>query len=406
MKTKSDRACQTAGGKFTRVNYYHGLLLTEEDFRVEQAYFTEKLKLHNRLHGFGIVWGLCVELPEETDPCLGIPEGTEHVAVLRAGYALDRCGHDIVVCKDQAIILDRWIEDLCRGCPPEKISNATDSEDVTVQAETECDDPAALPRKLYIALCYDECYAEPREQYITDCDQRPQRQYTRVREGYRIDILAEDEVGCCGGVPECKGKTCGCEGKCDCRCGGCPGIDCQCCGSACLVIGCIEVICRDPDTCETKIRLCDGFKPPYALAVSTPCGNWERAQQALLRAACCRGDWVDVSVVIGKPTRVGLSMLQGMLGLEQDLEVIPCSEVSQEMLCKIACATPCVEKGTQVVVITDEEYQCVLFLLPLQQYVRNEKRYKSVPPSAEAVKATLALKKKSPAKKKSAKKRS
>ena len=51
-----------SSGKFKRVNYFHGMLLTEEDFVDEQTYLREKLKLHNRLHGAGVVWGLELEL--------------------------------------------------------------------------------------------------------------------------------------------------------------------------------------------------------------------------------------------------------------------------------------------------------------------------------------------------------
>src|SRR5439155_8263842 len=41
------------------LSYVHGQLLTAIDLQTEQAYFREKLKLHNRcLHGYGIVCGL------------------------------------------------------------------------------------------------------------------------------------------------------------------------------------------------------------------------------------------------------------------------------------------------------------------------------------------------------------
>ncbi len=55
--------------EFKRLNYFHGQLLGFQDFRTEQAYFREKLKLHNRcLHGYGTVCGLMVR-----------PEPGEHV---------------------------------------------------------------------------------------------------------------------------------------------------------------------------------------------------------------------------------------------------------------------------------------------------------------------------------------
>lgn len=53
-----------------RLNYFYGQLLGAEDFRAEQNYFREKLKLHNRcLHGYGVVCGLRV-VPEPVElPC-------------------------------------------------------------------------------------------------------------------------------------------------------------------------------------------------------------------------------------------------------------------------------------------------------------------------------------------------
>jgi hypothetical protein len=52
-----------------RLNYFYGQMLGVNDFRTEQAFFREKLKLHNRcLHGYGTVCGLkvvAVPLPEE-----------------------------------------------------------------------------------------------------------------------------------------------------------------------------------------------------------------------------------------------------------------------------------------------------------------------------------------------------
>ena len=46
---------------FLRNKYFAGKVLTAEDLELEQNYFREKLKLHNRaLHGFGVVSGLDV----------------------------------------------------------------------------------------------------------------------------------------------------------------------------------------------------------------------------------------------------------------------------------------------------------------------------------------------------------
>jgi hypothetical protein len=64
--------------------------LTEEDLNRLDHYLVEKNKLHNRyLHGWGVVCGLQV-----------ICHQCEGLVTVKAGYAIDPCGHDIIVCDD------------------------------------------------------------------------------------------------------------------------------------------------------------------------------------------------------------------------------------------------------------------------------------------------------------------
>ena len=68
-----------------RPRFFTGKLLTTEDLALEQEYFREKLRRHNRsLHGFGIVSGLKVT----TD--------SGKIAV-DAGMALDCQGNEVVI---------------------------------------------------------------------------------------------------------------------------------------------------------------------------------------------------------------------------------------------------------------------------------------------------------------------
>ncbi|MDQ2922540.1 MAG: hypothetical protein M3R52_13130 [Acidobacteriota bacterium] len=68
-----------------RPRFFTGKLVTAEDLALEQLYFLEKLKRHNRsLHGFGIVSGLKVT----TD--------SGKIAV-DAGMALDCQGNEVVI---------------------------------------------------------------------------------------------------------------------------------------------------------------------------------------------------------------------------------------------------------------------------------------------------------------------
>jgi hypothetical protein len=58
---------------FDRIHYFYGQMLGVREFAGEQAYFREKLKLHNRcLHGYGAVCGLAVT-PVGVEPPCGPP---------------------------------------------------------------------------------------------------------------------------------------------------------------------------------------------------------------------------------------------------------------------------------------------------------------------------------------------
>jgi hypothetical protein len=73
-----DNPCNLAGGEtacadlpeLKRLNYFHGQMLGVNDFRTEQHYFREKIKLHNRcLHGYGTVCGLKVGAVPTAQEC-------------------------------------------------------------------------------------------------------------------------------------------------------------------------------------------------------------------------------------------------------------------------------------------------------------------------------------------------
>jgi hypothetical protein len=71
-----------------RERFFDGQLLTAAEFEAEQRYHLEKRRLHNRmLHGFGVVDGLGVS----------VPDGTDTAVVVSPGFALDRSGNEIIV---------------------------------------------------------------------------------------------------------------------------------------------------------------------------------------------------------------------------------------------------------------------------------------------------------------------
>jgi hypothetical protein len=69
-----------------RNRFFSGKLLTQQDLELEQDYFRERLKRHNRyLHGFGVVFGLKVSKRGRT------------TIIVSAGLAIDCQGNEIVV---------------------------------------------------------------------------------------------------------------------------------------------------------------------------------------------------------------------------------------------------------------------------------------------------------------------
>ncbi|HUS12849.1 MAG TPA: hypothetical protein VMZ30_20435 [Pyrinomonadaceae bacterium] len=76
-----------------RLRFFPGQVLTAESFELEQHYFREKLKRHNRtLHGFGIVSGLKVIVQSGQ-------------ITVEPGLALDCEGNELVVSSAQTVAL-------------------------------------------------------------------------------------------------------------------------------------------------------------------------------------------------------------------------------------------------------------------------------------------------------------
>ena len=93
---ESDHGCvECEVPQLARNHYFTGKLLVERDFTDEQRYFVGKDRRHNQyLHGRGTVCGLkVVEHPN--------PACRSKYVVVRPGYAIDCCGREIIVRKDE-----------------------------------------------------------------------------------------------------------------------------------------------------------------------------------------------------------------------------------------------------------------------------------------------------------------
>lgn len=345
MLTKNGQIAKTKtiAGKFKRLNYFHGMLLTEQDMQEEQAYFREKLKLHNRFHGSGVVWGLGLRewdfCKEETDDCTA-------KVVIGAGLALDCAGNEIVVCRDYEVSLCDHI------CELEKQG--------VLRPGKECT-PAETCPKLYIGISYCECNSEPVQQYLGDCDDDVlHAQFSRVREGFCVKILREKDLPCCGGSTG-PHKNCDCHVPCD----DCPGVEPCCEEDRIVILGSVEIVPpalpSDPYII-TAAQIDATARRRLAWTFAAPYWRWEDARQGLVRAVCQAQGWRDISGVVGRSLEAAQHELERLNMIPG--EVYDPSQVDPLLLQQAKAALYCVPQQSVIQLITDAQGQCVLFAVP------------------------------------------
>src|SRR5215472_12107538 len=112
--------CPDCGGLecLCRPRFFAGQLLSEQDLNRLEEYIMAKNRLHNRyLVGHGVVCGLEVKC----SPC------TNTVGV-SAGYAIDPCGNDIIVCSPDTVDICKLIN----ACTPTTAVNCAPYKDTTM----------------------------------------------------------------------------------------------------------------------------------------------------------------------------------------------------------------------------------------------------------------------------------
>jgi hypothetical protein len=138
-------ACDCDGG-LERPRYFSGQLLTAADFEAEQQYFLARQRRHNRcLHGWGVVCGLEVNVRGDSE------------VVVEPGLALDCAGNEIVVCQPSSA----------------RVPGKAEAWFVTVEYTETPTSPVPVPG--------------PPPGTPED-----QREFTRIREGFRIDVVEAD----------------------------------------------------------------------------------------------------------------------------------------------------------------------------------------------------------------------
>jgi hypothetical protein len=189
-----------AAGVIERPCYYPGQLLTPAEMTLEQQYFRDKLRRHNRLlHGWGVVCGAAVCLVAEdqaardTSPA-GFQTGAQPAADgvakpkvkpwkvrVTPGYILGPYGDEILMDREQIVDLRTCGQTGAAGGhgePPDPWCA-----DVYVQRE---------PGPLYIAVRYQEIKSRPVRVQPAGCGcDDTQCEYSRCRDGYEVCVILD-----------------------------------------------------------------------------------------------------------------------------------------------------------------------------------------------------------------------
>jgi hypothetical protein len=150
-----------------RTRYFSRQLITAADLTLDQDYFRERLRRHNRmLHGWGIVCGLEVTLPADA-------AAEPWQVIIQPGYALSPQGDEICV-----------------------------SQPVTIDLTQHCLDPVTLAGKnaedAYLAIRWDERMTRPVRVHPAGCACADDGcEFSRFEENYEFRVLASqsDQLG-------------------------------------------------------------------------------------------------------------------------------------------------------------------------------------------------------------------
>jgi hypothetical protein len=184
MKTDHSCGCQTtpvgcSEGLAERPRYFARQLITPDDMTLEQDYFRNRMRRHNRLlHGWGVVCGALVCPVVRSDAAAGT---LPWKVVVQPGYILGPYGDEILI--DCNVCFD--LRTRCvTGITGEACGEAVDPWCNEVYVKPDRSAP------LYVAVRYTSVMARPvRVQPMgCGCDENP-CEYSRWRDGYEICVL-------------------------------------------------------------------------------------------------------------------------------------------------------------------------------------------------------------------------
>ncbi len=162
-------SCVTALG-LERLRYFSRQLLSADDMRVEQEYFREKLRRHNRfLHGWGVVSGLLVVVDAKSGPL---------ALSICPGYALGPCGDEIYVSEPASFDLLPTVQRLAQpSCAHPEAPGALESGSWAIE------------------IRYAECQTRPVRTMPAGCGCDDSAcEFSRIRDGFEVRATRKKEV--------------------------------------------------------------------------------------------------------------------------------------------------------------------------------------------------------------------
>lgn len=185
MKTNSsccaETQCETTIVELPR--YYPRQLITPDDLTLEQNYFRDRMRRHNRLmHGWGVVCGAVVCPVTDT-----APDGTISFVPWKVkvgnGYVLGPYGDEII------IDCERTLDVRTSGISGVSGETCIDMPDPWC---TPVFTPPTEATKLFIAVKYKQCKTRPVRVQPAGCGcDDTACEYSRWRDGYEIGVLQE-----------------------------------------------------------------------------------------------------------------------------------------------------------------------------------------------------------------------
>ena len=161
--------------------YYPRQLITPDDLTLEQNYFRDRMRRHNRLlHGWGVVCGALV-CPVSTTNADGSVTFTPWQVKVQKGYALGPYGDEIIL--DCCRTVDLRTSG-CSGVTGEPCIDAPDP--WCSQVFT----PPSTTNVLYIAIQYKQTMMRPVRVQPVGCGCGDSScEYSRWHDGYQIGVL-------------------------------------------------------------------------------------------------------------------------------------------------------------------------------------------------------------------------